>query len=85
MTAAPRRVAISVTGLERARLQAPDLAADGDIVAEAEADGVTNVRLHVAVPAGVAAGSHRISITVRDLETGETATTRSAFLAGGAP
>ncbi len=83
MSAAPRRVSISVEGLEGAHLQAPDLGAAGAVVAVASADGVTNVRLHVAAPAGVLPGSHDIRFTVRDLESGETATSASAFLAGG--
>lgn len=82
MSAAPRRVSIVVTGLQGAHLQAPDLGSAGEIVAEASADGVTNVRLHVAAPAGVAPGSHDVVFAVRDLDSGETATAASAFLAG---
>ncbi|MGD9981378.1 MAG: cytochrome c oxidase accessory protein CcoG [Hyphomonadaceae bacterium] len=85
MSAAERRVAISVEGLAGAHLQAPELGAAGAVVAVASADGVTNVRLHVAAPADVAPGSHDITFAVRDLDSGETATSASAFLAGGGP
>jgi cytochrome c oxidase accessory protein FixG len=83
MTADPRRVSIEVSGLEGVRLQAATINGDGQVTANAEADGVTNVRLHVIAPATVSAGSHDLTFTIRDLETGDVATSASAFLAGG--
>ena len=58
------------------------VAINGEIIADARADGVTNVRLHVSAPSSVASGSHDIVFSLRDLESGETATAASAFLAG---
>lgn len=83
MSAEPRRLVIEVSGLEGARLQAPVLNGDGQVFAVAEADGVTNVRLHVVAPATVGAGSHDLTFTIRDLDTGDVADSASAFLAGG--
>ncbi len=77
MTDAPRRVIVSIDGLEGARLQGAH-----DATAIAEADSVTNVRLHVVVPNTIAPGSHELTFIIRDLDTGETATSASAFLAG---
>ena len=77
MTDAPRRVIVSIDGLEGARLQGAN-----DATAIAEADSVTNVRLHVVVPNTIAPGSHELTFIIRDLDTGETATSASAFLAG---
>lgn len=85
MTADQRRLSITLEGLDGARLQAPALDGEGALVAEAQADGVTNVRVHVVAPAGVSAGSHNITFTIRDLDSGVEATSASAFLAGGAP
>jgi polyferredoxin len=85
MTASPRRLLIAVDGLNGAHLLAPGLNAQGDIIAEAQADGVTNVRVHVVAPAGVSAGSHELLFTIRDADSGEVATSASAFLAGGPP
>jgi cytochrome c oxidase accessory protein FixG len=85
MTPASRRVSIEVAGLEGAHLQAPALDAGGRILAEAQADGITNVRLHVVSPADVTAGSHALTFTIRDLESGDVAISASAFLAGSAP
>ena len=85
MTDADRRVLIEVSGLEGAHLLAPTLESQGVIVANAGADSVTNVRMHVVVPNSVGGGSHRLTFTIRDLESGETATSASAFLAGDAP
>ena len=48
-----------------------------------KADGVANVRVHVA--AGAARGSHPIRFEITDMETGEAATSASAFFAGNAP
>jgi hypothetical protein len=85
MTNSNRRLVIEVSGLEGARLLAPALESEGAVVANAGADGVTNVRMHVVVPNSVGGGSHRLTFTIRDLESGETATSASAFLAGEAP
>ncbi len=85
MTDQPRRVQISVSGLDGARLHAPALNAEGSVVVDASADAVTNVRIHVVAPPGVSTGSHDLSFTIRDSATGEVATSESAFLAGGAP
>ncbi len=85
MTDQPRRVQISVAGLDGARLLAPALNAEGNVVVDASADAVTNVRIHVVAPPGVSTGSHDLSFTIRDSATGEVATSESAFLAGGAP
>ncbi|MDZ4690826.1 cytochrome c oxidase accessory protein CcoG [Terricaulis sp.] len=85
MTDQPRRVQISVAGLDGARLLAPALNAEGNVVVDANADAVTNVRIHVVAPPGVSTGSHDLSFTIRDSATGEVATSESAFLAGGAP
>lgn len=85
MTPQARRVSIEVAGLEGARLQAPALDGNGRILADAQADGVTNVRLHVIAPANVGAGSHDLTFTIHDLETGDDAASASAFLAGSTP
>ena len=83
MTDAERRLSVEVTGLDGARIQAAGVGADGRLMATAQADSVTNVRMHIVVPAGVQSGSHDLTITIRDLDTGETAESASAFLAGG--
>jgi cytochrome c oxidase accessory protein FixG len=83
MSPRTRRVAISVTGLEGARLQGAG--GDGRFVAEAGADAVANVRLHVVAPPTTAQGSHRLRFTAVDLESGERADSPSAFFAGEAP
>ncbi|MCA8886406.1 MAG: cytochrome c oxidase accessory protein CcoG, partial [Hyphomonadaceae bacterium] len=85
MTDHPRRVQIALAGLEGARLQAPALDASGDVVVQANADSVTNVRIHVVAPSNVGAGSHHLTFTIRDTETGDVATSASAFLAGSPP
>ncbi|MBI1250125.1 MAG: cytochrome c oxidase accessory protein CcoG [Alphaproteobacteria bacterium] len=79
----PRRVAISVEGLDGAHLQAARLDAQGRAIATAEADSVTTVRVHVVAPNRVPEGSNRLRFSISDLETGETAESASAFLAGG--
>jgi cytochrome c oxidase accessory protein FixG len=85
MAADDRRVVIEVSGLEGAHLLAPALESEGAIFASAGADSVTNVRMHVVVPNTIGNGSHRLTFTIRDLDSGETATSASAFLAGEAP
>lgn len=85
MTDHPRRMQIALAGLEGARLQAPALDAEGDVVVEANADSVTNVRIHVVAPSNVGAGSHDLTFTIRDTENGDVATSASAFLAGSPP
>ncbi len=85
MTPRPRRVSIAVAGLDHARLQAPSLNSEGRVIAEVQADGVSVMRLHVAAPADVGAGSHDLSFTIIDLDTGEVASSASAFLAGTEP
>lgn len=85
MTNEERRLVIEVSGLDGAYLQAPALA-DGDrFIATAHADSVTNVRMHVVVPNSVGQGSHDLTFTIRDLDSGDVATSESAFLAGAAP
>ncbi|HRK63201.1 MAG TPA: cytochrome c oxidase accessory protein CcoG [Terricaulis sp.] len=83
MTDAPRRVVVTVSGLEGARLQSADGGAQATAIAEA--DSVTNVRLHVVAPGATEAGSHKLTFTVRDLASGEEAQSASAFLAGARP
>jgi cytochrome c oxidase accessory protein FixG len=82
MTDRARRVEIEIEGLDGAHLLAPALEAGGGFVAEAQADGVTNVRVHVVAPADVDAGSHDLTFTIRDAENGDVAVSESAFLAG---
>lgn len=82
MTDQPRRVQVVVAGLDGARLQAPTLGAEGDIIVVAGADSVTNVRIHVVAPATTGAGSHDLQFTIRDMNSGDVATSASAFLAG---
>lgn len=76
-----RRLAVEVSGLRGAHLQAPALDQQGRLEAEAAADAVTNLRVHVAA-AGLT-GAHEIVFTIRDLDSGETASSRAAFVAGG--
>jgi polyferredoxin len=85
MTDRPRRVRIELDGLAGARLQAPALDVEGDVIVEANEDSVTNVRIHVVAPAAVSAGSHELTFTIRDTENGDVATSDSAFLAGSPP
>ncbi|MEQ1818791.1 MAG: cytochrome c oxidase accessory protein CcoG [Terricaulis sp.] len=85
MTDHPRRVQIALHGLEGAHLQAPALDAESDVVVQANADSVTNVRIHVVAPSNVSAGSHNLTFTIRDTENGDVATSASAFLAGSPP
>jgi cytochrome c oxidase accessory protein FixG len=82
-----REVVIEVSGLEGARLLGQNRAVDaqGRIVAEARPDSVANVRLHVVAPPGTAAGSHDLQFRVVDTESGESAESASAFLAGSGP
>jgi len=82
MTDRARRVAIEVRGLPGARLSGPNLNGANQFVAEARADSVTNVRVHVIAPATTSGGSHDITFTIRDLATDEAALSASAFLAG---
>ena len=82
MSARARRVAIAVSGLDGAHLQAPSLDGGGRFVAGVQADSVDGARLHVTAPAGVGAGSHELTFTITDLETGDVASSASAFLAG---
>jgi len=84
MTAEPRRLAISVEGLDGARLRTTSGEGNGHIEAEVEADSVSNVRVHVIAPNTVSSGSHDLTFTIRDLDSGDVATSESAFLAGGA-
>lgn len=80
-----RRVAIDVSGLEGAHIMVqggtPD--ASGRIIAEAPADSVANVRVHVVAPAATAQGSHPLRFRAVDLNSNEDADSDSAFLAGG--
>jgi cytochrome c oxidase accessory protein FixG len=74
-----RHVAISVEGLDGARLQGAD--AQGRILATADADGVESVRVHVISRAGAEA-AHRLEFRVADLESGEHAEHNAAFMTG---
>ncbi len=85
MTAESRRLAITVEGVAGAHLTTTSGDGNGHIEARAEADRVTNVRVHVVAPNATPAGSHDLVFTVRDLDTGAVARSDSAFLAGGAP
>ncbi|MGD9814965.1 MAG: cytochrome c oxidase accessory protein CcoG [Hyphomonadaceae bacterium] len=87
MSPEARRVAIGVSGLEGARIMVQGGAqdADGRVIADAPADSVTNVRVHVIAPAGAAQGSHPLQFRVEDLDTHDDAESASAFLAGGRP
>jgi cytochrome c oxidase accessory protein FixG len=82
-----RRISISVSGVEGLHLIANGHAieTDGTIMAEAQADGVSNIRIHVAVPASTPAGSHPIQFRIVDAETGDAADSASAFLTGASP
>ncbi|MBY0564601.1 MAG: cytochrome c oxidase accessory protein CcoG [Hyphomonadaceae bacterium] len=82
MSPAPRQIRIELSGLDGARLQAPRLSSDGAIAAVAQADGVTNVRVHVVARNDVGEGSHDLVFTVRDTQSGASAESASAFLAG---
>jgi cytochrome c oxidase accessory protein FixG len=85
MAPAPRRLTIEVAGLAGVRLQAPGLDDEGRLALDAAADQVTHVRVHVVAPSGTAPGSHDLSFTIRDAESGDVARSASAFLAGSAP
>lgn len=85
MTAESRRLAITVEGVAGAHLTTTSGDGNGHIEARAEADRVTNVRVHVVAPNATPAGSHDLVFTVRDLDNGAVARSDSAFLAGGAP
>ncbi len=79
-----RRLRIQVEGLEGVHFVANGHSVDenGEIVADATADAVANLRVHVAVPAGTAPGSHPIEFHIIDAETGARASSDSAFFAG---
>jgi cytochrome c oxidase accessory protein FixG len=83
MTDRARRVSIEISGLQGARLQSTAVGSDGALLATAQADSVTNVRVHVVVPAGIGPGSHDLNFTIQDVEAGDRASSESAFLAGG--
>lgn len=85
MTAEPRRVRVAISGMEGARFMGNghSVETDGSVIAEAQADGVTNIRLHVIAPSTTSAGSHQLQFSVSDVESGEVAASESAFLAGG--
>jgi polyferredoxin len=85
MTDRSRRLSISVEGLDGLRLRSTSGNGNGYIEAEAQADSVTNVRVHVIAPNSLAPGSHDLVFTIRDLDSGDVATSDSAFLAGAAP
>jgi cytochrome c oxidase accessory protein FixG len=87
MSAAPRRVRISISGMNGAHFMSNghSVETDGSVIAEAQADGVTNIRLHVIAPSTTSAGSHELQFDVSDLDSDETAGSESAFLAGGGP
>ncbi|MBL8551241.1 MAG: cytochrome c oxidase accessory protein CcoG [Hyphomonadaceae bacterium] len=87
-----RTIEVSVSGLPNALLSSHHhhhslhgRSGDGALLVTARPDGVVNARVHVTAPAGIAAGSHRISFDARDVRTGEHVASASAFLAGEAP
>ncbi len=79
-----REVLVSIDGLEGVVLTSQHARANGEgqIAVIAEADTVTDVRLHVTAPSGVAAGPHDLNFTVAEAGDGERAHSKSAFLAG---
>lgn len=81
MSDRPRRLVVEVSGAPGLRLQAPSLDSDGRLHADATADAVTSLRVHVAA-AGLT-GAHDIAFTIRDLDSGEVASSSAAFVAGG--
>jgi cytochrome c oxidase accessory protein FixG len=85
MSADPRRLSITMTGLAGAHLRTTNGQVSSHIEALASADSVTNVRIHVVAPSAVPGGSYYLIFSIRDLDTGEVATSDAAFLAGGAP
>jgi len=80
-----RTVTIEISGLPGARLATATAQSQGRLVAQAAPDSVTNIRVHIIAPAGLAPGSHNLSFTIRDAEAGDTAVSPSAFLAGASP
>jgi cytochrome c oxidase accessory protein FixG len=82
-----RRVRINVSGPAGAHFIANGHQVDarGAIEVDAQADGVANVRVHVAASAGAAAGSHPLRFEITDVDTGERADGASVFFAGGPP
>jgi len=85
MTDRARHLSITVGGLEGVHLRTTAGEGNGHIEAEAHADSVTNVRVHVIAPNSLTPGSHDLVFTIRDLDSGDVATSDSAFLAGAAP
>ncbi|MEZ5961395.1 MAG: cytochrome c oxidase accessory protein CcoG [Hyphomonadaceae bacterium] len=85
MTDRARQLQIEVEGPAGIYLFAPALEVEGVVVAEAHADSVTNVRVHVVAPSNIGAGSHNLRFTIREVGTGDVATSESAFLAGSTP
>jgi cytochrome c oxidase accessory protein FixG len=87
MAPGERRVRIAVTGPEGVHFMANGhgVERDGAIIADAPADGIANVRVHVAAPAGVSPGPHPIEFVITDAETGERADSASVFFAGARP
>ena len=79
-----RRLRIQVSGLDGVHFVANghSVEPNGEVLTEAGADAVANVRIHVAAPATVGPGSHRIQFQIIDAETGERAVSDSAFFAG---
>jgi cytochrome c oxidase accessory protein FixG len=87
MAPRPRRVRILVSGLDGAHFIANghQVEANGAIEVVTPADGVANIRVHVAAPAGAAFGTHPLRFEITDIETGEQAASASAFVAGREP
>lgn len=78
-----RDILVTMEGLEGAVLTAPEESMrDGGVVVRAQPDGVVNVRLHILAPPGLAAGAHDFTFIARDLESGESVDSPSAFLTG---
>jgi len=74
-----RTVAIELVGMPEAHLQDAD--AQGRVHAKAAPDGVESIRLHVVTTAS-GAGTRELTFRVVDLNTGERADRRSAFMIG---
>ncbi len=82
-----RHVAISLTGLDGAKLTDGDnpIDAQGRILVDTRPDEVQTVRVHVIAPPTISEGSHPMRFSIEDVGTHEQSGSASAFLAGGQP
>ncbi|MDX2274610.1 MAG: cytochrome c oxidase accessory protein CcoG [Hyphomonadaceae bacterium] len=80
-----RDLEIRVVGVDGAHFLANGHAVEGNgsIHAQASPDTVTDIRVHVAAPGALEAGSHDLRFEVIDLNTQDQADSASAFLTGG--